>query len=285
MSTDLDPPAVPPLTPGQRDRLRRQILQRSRPRARRTPGWAAPLVAVGAVTAIVAGTLAVIQHPRAEQPPTTQSLSPSPSQQNTAIRHPAPSTSVPPLVILPFPTTVDLGPVPAEVAEKAAKSCHVPGGGPGPLHVLWARKLKGVAPDSSFIQLVVQGAERSTGPYSQVLAVCQQGIGVYMIPDAYWAKQPTARQGVSMVIRSSWSTQPTKMYFQNWTLYRARPEIARIESRYVWPGGSSEWITGAVAGGFAYTDSRAIPVGKNATPPAEEIRAYDAQGRRVPLHP
>ncbi|GAA1717333.1 hypothetical protein GCM10009745_77570 [Kribbella yunnanensis] len=280
MSTDLEPPTVPPLSPDQHDRLRRQLMQKTRPAVRRTRAWAAPLVAVGTVAAIVAGTITVVQHPRTEQDP---AASPSPSQKVESSKLP---TSVKPpqsAIILPFPDDVDLGPVSAADAAEAAKSCHVPGGGPGALNVLWSRRLKGAAPGSSFIHLVVQGAERSTGPYSQVLAVCQQGIGVYMIQDSYWTKAATSKRAVEAFVGSSWSTQPTRMYFQHWTMYWARKDVARIESRYVWPGGSSAWIKGVVDGHFAYTDSRGIPVGKKPFNPTEQIRAYDAQGRPVPI--
>ncbi|MFI5735347.1 hypothetical protein ACIA49_34870 [Kribbella sp. NPDC051587] len=268
---DLEPPSVPPLTQSQHDRLRRNVMTKTRPSSSTAHKWAAPLVAVGAVAAVVAGGVIVVQHTGNQQQPPAAATTPSPK----SVAIPAPSMPPQSATILPFPTAVDLGPVPAAEAAQAAKACHVPGSGPGGLQVLWSRRLKGAAPGSRFVQLVVEG--------EGVRAVCQQGVGVYMIEDTYWAKQPTARHALSTVVGSSWSTQPTKMYFQHWTLYRARADIARVESRYVWPGGASDWVKGAVADGFAYTDSRAIPVSKNPVTPTEEIRAYDAQGQRVPV--
>ncbi|TDD58671.1 hypothetical protein E1263_18360 [Kribbella antibiotica] len=277
MNTDLEPPTVPAMTPDQHDRLRRQLLQKTRPAVRRTPAWAAPLVAVGAVAAIVAGTIAVVQHPQGEQAPVAGTSSKDPKSDKQ------PASPVPPQSdkILPFPTAVDLGPVSAADAAAAAKSCNVPGAD-GALQVLWSRRLKGPKPGSSFVQLVVA---RAKSPKGQVFAVCQQGLGVHVIPNQDWIKAATSTQAVAAVIGSSWSTQPTKMYFQRWTLYRAEPNVARIESRYVWRGGASAWITGAVADHFAYTDSRAIPVGPNSGTPTEQVRAFDAQGRPVPFKP
>ena len=62
MNTELEPPRVPPLTPAERSRLRNQVMDRSRPTEHR-PGrrWLAPAIAVGAVAAVVTGTLVVTQ--------------------------------------------------------------------------------------------------------------------------------------------------------------------------------------------------------------------------------
>lgn len=289
MSTKLDPPRVLPLTPTQHARLRKNVMTRTRPAAARS--WLVPLVAVGAVAAVVAGSITVLNRPAHDDGLPATETSPTPTARRTdpkshKVPAPASEQTSSSVIILPFPTAVDLGPVSPEEAKRVAtaKKCHVPGGGPGPLQVLWARRVKGVSPNSSVVTVIVKAAEQSTGPYSQEIAVCQSGIGTYMIQDKYWNRQPTPQHGISAVVGSSWSNEPTQMFFQHWTIYRARPGIARIESRYVWNGGAGKWIRGVVAGAFAYTDSRAIPEGSRAGL-TEQFRAYDATGRPVPINP
>jgi hypothetical protein len=116
----------------------------------------------------------------------------------------------------------------------------------------------------------------------QDVALCQPGLGYVAAGADRWAQQPTERHGVTELGSFSGDHGPTNMYFQQWTVYRARPDIARIEARYVWKTGAGPWIGGVVAAGFAYTDVRGIPV-PDATGLTRQVRAFDAQGRRVPV--
>lgn len=54
----------------------------------------------------------------------------------------------------------------------------------------------------------------------------------------------------------------------------------------MWPGGAGPWFAGVVVNGIAYTDVYAdIPAGalKSTDSLQQEFRAYDAQGRVVPV--
>ncbi|MGZ0145441.1 hypothetical protein ACXJJ3_00105 [Kribbella sp. WER1] len=254
MTTKLDPPTVPPLPAAQRARLRNQVMAKTeRKTARRR--WLAPLVATAAVSAVVAGSLVFLQRPSDGGDP--------------AVAGPSASPSI-------GPVGVDYGPVSQAAAAAAAEDCHVPGAGPKPLQVLWARRVEGTKPGSSLITLIVRGAESNGGDFSQGVAVCQPGIGVFMVQDVYWTRQPTRAQGATPVVSNSWTDAKITTYRQWWRIYRVRPEIVRIESRFA--GGP--WVRGVVADGFAYTDTRSPSSQARLT---EQVRAYDAQGRPVPI--
>jgi hypothetical protein len=243
----------------------------------------APVAAVGAVGAVVAGTLVLVDGPRRTPVPAGEaSTSPTRGTTPQSTKHSASPVSPQPVIVLPFPTSADLGPVPAAEANAAAqKDCRLPDARSKAIQVLWARQVHGISTASKVLTLLVKGPAQPGGTYDQGIALCQPGLGIFPVSDAQWAKTP-GREGVIAIGGSGFSTGPTKMTFQLWTVYRARPEIVRIESRYVWKGGSGPWIKGVVADGFAYTDSRATPVG-TIQGMRQELRAYDANGRLVPI--
>jgi hypothetical protein len=222
------------------------------------------VIAVGAMAAIVGGSFLIVPRLAHDQGPATATTPTA-----TRSEFPAPGTST--LRILPLPNAVDLGAVPPAEAAAAANRCEVPGAGPKPYEVLWSRRVMGFAGDSGVITTVVQGGGK--------VAVCRTEDGTHMVDDTYWQRQPGREQGASAIVSSGWFVDTSPRYREEWTVYHARPEVVRIESRFVWNGGSGPWIKGVVAGGFAYTDSRAMHSGES----TQQVRAYDANGREVPI--
>ncbi|MEU4191533.1 hypothetical protein AB0E69_06530 [Kribbella sp. NPDC026611] len=279
MTTKLDPPQVPPLTPAQHTRLRNRVLDQTQPAGAARRRWIAPVAAVGAVAAVAAvaaGTVAVADRIHDQGVPVSETPTATPSVKVKNSLPPNADTD------LPLPTSVDLGPVPANEANAAAQaSCRFPNGRSKPVQVLWDRRVRGLSPTSKLMILLVKGPPQPGGYYDQGIALCQPGMNIVAVRDTDWAPQPTKAQPLTRIGGSGFSTGPTERSFQFWKLYRAHPTVARIESRYVWKGGAAPWIRGIVTNGYAYTDSRAI-LHDNSTP-TEQVRAYDASGHRIPL--
>ncbi|GAA1584420.1 hypothetical protein GCM10009804_45910 [Kribbella hippodromi] len=263
MTTQLDqqpvPPPVPPLSTDQRNRLRRQVMERTAPATGSTRRWIAPAIAVGAVAAVVAGTLA-ITHQRTD----------------------------PQVAGVPAATTVSgLKVVPdAEAAAAFKNTCLAPGKKlKDPIKVLWARRVPGRTLASTNILMLVKGSSElgASGVEACLTAGTRRGeVSAAGVP---WNQPPTRKQGLRALSGGRYSTQTPAPQSQLWTLYQASPEIARIESRFVWKGGKGPWQPGYVDSGFAYTDSRSntfVPVTGSQH---EEVRAYDAQGRLIPIAP
>jgi hypothetical protein len=91
MNIRLDPPPVPPLSPAERARLRNRVMDRVQPErhgSRRS--WVAPVVGVGAVAAVVPGTLVITN-----RPPDEPGIAGMPAAAATPTR--AASTDAPPV--------------------------------------------------------------------------------------------------------------------------------------------------------------------------------------------
>lgn len=291
MNTQLEPPPVPPLTPAQRSRIRNQVMDKARPSRRTARRWAAPAIAVGAVAAVVAGTLAVTNQSPTIPSPEVAGTTPTPGPSATATpSHPSskPATPVDPKA-LALPSDIDLGAVPAaEAASVARKSCKLPNSSSTTVEPVWARRVQGLLEGKTIIVMLVKGPGQPGGYYDEGMAACQAGMMISAVRDTAWAKRPTKAEGLSGLGASGFSEQgetgkPVRA--QLWTIYRARPEIARVESRYVWKGGSGPWIKGVVADGFAYTDSCANSTKEIPGGFTQQIRAYDAQGKLIPVQP
>ncbi|GAA0585007.1 hypothetical protein HPO96_10175 [Kribbella sandramycini] len=266
MNTRLDPPPVPPLPPAERDRIRRRVMTKSRPTTGTPIRRWVPAVAVGAVAAVAVGGV-VIGRLNTASPPPVGGRTPTPSL----------SLSAPATKPAEAPADVDLGPL-AGAAEIASRSCKIQ---PGPIQVLWARQVQGAAAGSKEAVLLVKGSAQPGGTYDHGIAVCQAGAMITPVRDTEW-DEPTGARDLTPLGSGGISTPPSAYV---WTLYRARPNIARIETRYVWQGGSSPWRKGVVTGGFAFADFR-VSFTKKAPPGLEpELRAYDAAGRPVPVKP
>ncbi|GAB3922412.1 hypothetical protein GCM10029976_010840 [Kribbella albertanoniae] len=276
MTTRLDPPQVPPLTPDQHARLRRRVMNKTRPARGTTSRRWVPAVAVAAVAAIAIGAVA-IGRPDGNTPPVTRSSTPKPSQ--PAVKTVRPATP-PPSMNLAIPTDIDLGPA-ASPAAAAAKSCMSVG---KQSTVLWARQVKGIAPGSKAVVLLLKGPAQPGDVYRQGIWLCQAGAMVQPVRDSDWAKQPTATKGLAVLTAGGFSTGST-VSAQSWTIYRAHPQIDRIETRYVWKGGSGPWVKGVVDGGFAYTDTRVKFPGKTPAGLTHQLRAFDAAGKVLQVNP
>jgi hypothetical protein len=67
-------------------------------------------------------------------------------------------------------------------------------------------------------------------------------------------------------------------------VYRARPEIARVEARSVWKGKFGAWTEGVVSDGFAYTEVQANGKFVLGNHLKQQVRAFDAAGKPVPVN-
>nr|WP_239062192.1 sigma factor [Streptomyces sp. SID13031] len=182
---------------------------------------------------------------------------------------------------LPLLKDIDLGRVsPAEQTE-GLSDCAVT----GQPEVLWSRKVKGPDPADKSVVLLLKGPAGPDARFSKGVAVCVTTNLTAPVWDATWAKSPTRAQGVIMLAGNPFAAAKNDKYasVQNWGFYRVRPEIARVQSRMVWKGGSGPWTTGVVAGGFAYVDSRANEVMILTVDYKLQVRAFDKQGRPVPV--
>jgi hypothetical protein len=278
MNIQLDPPPVPALSPSQRARLRNRVMDQSVPVRRPSRRWAAPVIAVAAVGAIVAGTLAI----------SNQGPEALPGPPRVAASAGTTSSSA------PAAEKIDRGPASKAEADAAAKSCRLPGATRS--EVLWSRRV--AIPDRARLRqgvaVLVKNTPGQPGDvYGLGLMVCFAGGAGSAIHDSAWTKQPTRTQGLislggSGSIGHPGGNRPAIAQFQS--LYRVRPEIARIQSRYVWDKGTGQWLEGVVTDGFAYTASGAtIPNykesadGTDANGGHEELRAFDSLGNPVPI--
>lgn len=260
MNTQLEPPRVPPLSPAERSRLRNQVMDRSRPGDHRAGRrWIAPVVAVGSVAAVVAGTLVITNRP---------------------LDDPGVATAATPTVAR---TGLEVVPD-ADATAAFAKSCErrIHGELKHPLTVVWARRVPGKTSKSSDILMIVKGSGASG--IASCLAPSGAGGWEKSPPAVWWSTFPSKKEGLAGLTGGTSSTSEPKPESRIWMLYRARPEIARVESRYVSRGTVGPWQRGYVDSGYAYTDNRTNSV-LSASSLRQEVRAYDAQGQLLPIEP
>src|SRR5262249_31993687 len=144
----------------------------------------------------------------------------------------------------------------AEATAAFMKSCarRFHGQPKPPLTVVWARRLPRQTLTSTDILMIVKGSGASAGTAS---CLAPAGAGIWMQqPPAAWTKLPTRQQGLAGLTGGSNSISAAKPESRIWMLYRARPEIARIESRFVWKGSAGPWRQGYVDNGYAYAENR-----------------------------
>jgi hypothetical protein len=251
------------------------------------------VVAVGAVAAVVAGTLVVTDDPAADP---------------GVAGRPAPSTVSPALGA----PKVDRGALSPTLLHQLHSDCRWPNE-PADAKLLWSRHVRGITTDSTAaVAVAIQpkkfplSAEKSAargktnrrgtppGPSAFELGVrvcmtrtpqsAELGASgaTVVVPDKVWTAQPTAEQGLKALGTSGDRTRNGGT-LQLWTLYRARPEIARVEARSVWKGEFGEWTAGVVEGGFAYTEVQATGKFVNGDHLKQEVRAFDAAGKPVPV--
>jgi hypothetical protein len=309
MNTDLEPPRVPPLSTAERARLRNQVIDRARPAPHR-PGrrWIAPLVGVGAVAAVVAGTLVVTNNSprdagtagtstRTPRPTTSQSTPQSTPQTttqtstSTSTKPTAPQTGGTPQAKV----GVDLGAVPQDNLSKVAAECQFPNE-TAPSQLVWSRKVRGITKDSiALVALAVNPSPKKPATsmlgyrycLTRLPASAKVGsIGtVGRVEDKPWRARPTATRGLIALGGSDTDFTGDVRTLQAWRIYRALPGVAKVEARYLLDGKTGPWTSGVVDGGFAYTEVQAtgkvkFTVGQKLD---TEVRAFDANGRQIPI--
>ena len=291
MNTDLEPPRVPPLTPAERSRLRNQVMDRSRPTEHR-PGrrWLAPVIAVGAVAAVVTGTLVVTQK--------------SPDDAGVAGTSAGPASPE-------AKVGVDLGPVPPADVAKIVADCQFPDEA-GPAQLVWSRHVRGITKDSSTLVALALNTKKATAPPPTATGrIRKPGTGgapstaklgyrfcitrlppssqlgatgsVARVEDKVWRTQPTAQRGLVALSSTDGDFTNDLTTLQAWRLYRASPDVAKVEARYVLNGKTGPWTNGVVDGGFAYIEVQAngkFTVGQRLK---TEVRAFDAQGKQLSI--
>ncbi|MGW7683026.1 hypothetical protein ACWGID_19990 [Kribbella sp. NPDC054772] len=299
MNTELEPPRVPPLTAAEHARMRNQLMERARPDTRRpAPHRVAPVVGVAAVAAVVAGTLVITQK--------------SPDHAGVA------GTSTPVAApTLAYGTAkpqarvgVDLGPVPQAQLAKVVNECQFPDE-PGPAELVWSRHVRGISKDSTTLVGLARdtkgatpkpvngdggrrpgaGAGGAPAPFSLGYRYCLSrtpplsklgSIGtVGRVDDKAWRADPTVQRGLVALAGSDGDFTNDLHTLQAWRIYRALPEIAKVEARYVLDGKPGPWTSGVVDGGFAYTEVQATGTFKSGQHLKTEIRAFDAKGRQL----
>ncbi|HZX04604.1 hypothetical protein [Kribbella sp.] len=294
MNLRLDPPQVPPLSTAERTRLRNRVMDQARPsehRPRRQ--WIAPLVGVGAVAAVVAGTL-VVTH----KSPTDVRTAGTPAPVATRLQG-TPEAKV----------GVDRGPVPQAELATIVADCSFPDE-TGPAQLVWSRHVRGITKDSTALVALARDTSRPTaqstvargrkpGPggapdfaklgyrfcMSRVPPSAKLGaIGsVGRVADKTWRAEPTTERGLVTLSTQDGDFTADLTTLQAWRLYRAHPDVAKVEARYVLNGKPGPWTSGVVDGGFAYTEVQArgkFTVGQRLT---TEVRAFDAQGKQLPV--
>ncbi|WP_112238941.1 hypothetical protein [Kribbella monticola] len=269
MTTQLEPPSVPPLSVDQRARLRRRVMQSPARRTRRR--WATPVAAVTAVAAVIAGATFATHQGDNSRPPVSES-------------------------VVPDAIKVDLGPAsPAELA-KLRQTCRTGLQQPGD-EVLWSRKVKRFATltnekNLTGVVALMRVAQPKAHPgHSLGILFCTATGDGQDVLDSGWVARPTPAQGMSVIDELTYGISglppngaPVIEFDEVLGVYRVRPEIARLQSRVVWPGGASPWYEGVVQDGIAYTtatDGLTRSPKPHKTP---EFRAFDKHGHPVPLN-
>ncbi|TWD84456.1 hypothetical protein FB561_5644 [Kribbella amoyensis] len=276
MNTDLEPPPVPRLTEDQHSRLRSRVLTAADPVRRTQRRWVAPVASVAAVGAVVAGTLVVTNRPSEPTPAAPVGVIDKSKIVKTQ----------------KDPGVIDLGAATPTETTEAARACQLPGG--ERTEVLWSRKVAGPAPlKAGLVVLAKQTPGQPGGFYNLGLVAGFPGGVCGAIRDADWNRQPTRTDGLVTLAGAGSIDSPgagKAALAEYRAIHRVRPEIARIESRYVWPKGHSAWFAGVVQGGFAFTVAAAtIPAGQyqprtdGQSDVRQELRAFDRAGRPVPV--
>ncbi|MEU8223131.1 hypothetical protein [Kribbella sp. NPDC048915] len=296
MNTRLEPPKIPPLTAGERARLRNRVMDKTRPAAvtsRSLGRRLAPVAGVVAVGAVVAGTLVVTNKPSGD----------------TGTPVAGPSSATPTL-------KASVDGVSKSDLRKVAAECQFPDEAE-PAELLWSRPVKGITKDSRAVVALARntgaiiphtpssrvttirppsstGRPASSAPSTMALGYrfCQVRLPesaklgalatVGRIEDKVWLAQPNPHRGLVALGGSTDLTRDLTT-LQTWTLYRALPAVAKVEARYVLNGQPGPWTKGLVADGFAYTQVTAAGRFSNGQRLPTEVRAFDAQGKQIPV--
>lgn len=270
MNVRLDPPSVRPLDPARSARLRNGVMDRTAPVRRSGRRWAIPLVTAAAVGAVLAGTLVAFNH--------------------------EPGSVEAPLAGAVGVIQRDLGPAGTAEIEATLKICMM-AAPREELKPVWSRRVLETQLGKEVPTTVVLVRRTSrTAADGAGLWFCMGTVPMAPgVEEKAFAKEPTPAQGIVTLARMGGARElpsgevtpkfgrMTKASESDGSaLHRVRPEITRLQSRYVWKGGAGPWSEGAVAAGLAFTQSTAkLPPSPGQV--REEFRAYDAAGNEVKL--
>lgn len=277
MNTELEPPRVPPLSTAERARMRNRLMERTRPGTRHPARhWVAPLVGVAAVGAVVAATLVLTDKPSTDAGVAGKSAPDSAS-------------------ISSGDATIDLGVVPPTLLPKFRSDC-----GGSAVKMLWTRHIRGFSgKNTRAVALVVERRPQkhhlppNTDTIDLGARLCITEVPVsadgvatsasLALNDKAWTARPTAAQGLVSLCTCAFPMSQDHETLQMITLYRARPEIARVQARSIWKGKFGAWTEGVVDGGFVYTQPEAHGKFVQGQIMKQEVRAFDAAGHQVPV--
>lgn len=289
----IKPPEVHELSAERVERLRTGLVLKARPRT--SPRWL-PITAAAAGVAMVAAAIAVVPRLGGPTPsPGTSSAplnwsTPSPSQPigQTAL---AKRWKVPPSTRV---IRTDLGPVDPDEAWRAAGQCWgvKPGEERKRLRITWSRWMlesawyDGERWHNTSRRKIVQVITSADGLN---FALCDDrrlrssgGGPTPLAPQPYLS---ILDGGGSGHVRPEFSNDPGEPWGLGGRLEAVRhagTDVARVEMRAIWPGGTSPWYRGFVADDAGYVE--AVTYSAKGSPPAEaalEARTFDATGRLI----
>jgi hypothetical protein len=293
------PPEIDDLSAERAERLRAGLVDLARRQARpqrSRPGWV-PVAAAATGVLTVAAAVAVV--PRLSDPANPEQPSPRSSAGPSTQPSKAPVTRTPLAIKWKVPDTAtvvntDLGPVGPEEAWRAAERCGAVRAGADRsrwritmarrmLEPAWFDGRDWHATAKQKIVLAVWAADGTS------FSMCDDGFrrlsGGGLTVDSFARYLSILDGGGSGHLVPGASNQPGKP----WGLggYLAVPrdaglDVARVEMRVIWPGGTGAWHRGSVHGGAGFVEASTYSA--HGVAPAEaamEARTFDAAGRLI----
>jgi hypothetical protein len=290
------PPEVVDLSADRSEQLRAGLIAVARrqtdPPPRDRPAWL-PIAAAATGVVTVAVGIAVVPRLGGPTPPVSTPATPLTSSSPTPTRQTALAKKwkVPPSTRV-IPT--DLGPVDPDEAWRAAGKCWgvKPGEERKRLRITWSRWMLEPAwydgerwhgtPRRKIVQ-AIESADRLN------FGLCDDGFlrssGGGPTP---WEPHPSLSildGGGTGKVRPSFSNDPGEPWGVGGRLegYRSVGSgEARVEMRVIWPGGTSPWYRGYVAGDTAFVEAVTYSaIGSAPAVAALEARTFDATGRLI----
>ncbi|WP_328993799.1 hypothetical protein OG394_05490 [Kribbella sp. NBC_01245] len=265
--TKLEPPPVPPLPPGTRARLRRRILDQTRPVHQPTAArrWAPALVAATAVAGVSVGV--AVHGARTHGEPAPASTT-GQAQAGRVV-------------------TTDKGRANAAAIANAMDKCLLYWHGStkkrAQAEVLYAR-MYSYTSMAGFNKPAVGMLFTVGNAYYYVTdSSCRKESEVLMVG----AKKKVEASAGKNKLAEAWDKErPEYATMRSDSFVRVPPKVARLQARRAWDNGASDWYESPiVANGYALVTYTVwgTPANRNRMHAHDEFRAYDANGLEVKL--